>query len=129
ALEARACRVSRLEPLRVATNGGGPFLLVSGRGRPRLDINSGIGCLGPGWRANAAIGRAIRLILTNIGGALPGVYSKSTFSSPLRYSYICGENEEENPWTPYHVDQGFRREQSTVTVFRAANFCNISGGE
>jgi hypothetical protein len=85
--------------------------------------------LGPGWRANATIGRAIRLILTNIGGALPGVYSKSTFSSPLRYSYICGENEEENPWTPYHVDQGYGREQSTVTVFRAANFCNLSGGE
>jgi hypothetical protein len=57
------------------------------------------------------------------------VYSKSTFASPLRYSYICGENEEENPWAPYHVDQGFKREQSTVTVFRAANFCNISGGE
>jgi len=97
--------------------------------RHALDINSGIGCLGPGWRANATIGRAIRLILINIGGALPGVYSKSTFASPLRYSYICGENEEENPWTPFHVDRGFRRDQSTVTVFRAANFCNLSGGE
>jgi len=118
-----------LEPMQVSTNAMTPFLLINGPVRQKLDVNSGIGCLGPGWRANATIGRAIRLILTNIGGALPGVYSKSTFSSPLRYSYICGENEEENPWTPYHVDQGFRREQSTVTVFRAANFCNISGGE
>jgi len=118
-----------LEPMQVSTNAMAPFLLINGPVRQRLDINSGIGCLGPGWRANATIGRAIRLILTNVGGALPGVYSKSTFSSPLRYSYICGENEEENPWTPYHVDRGFDREQSTVTVFRAANFCNISGGE
>src|SRR4029078_3763360 len=48
---------------------------------------------------------------------------------PLRYSYICGENEEENPWTPFHVDRGFKREDSTVTAFKASNFCNISGGE
>ena len=52
-----------------------------------------------------------------------------SFGSPLRYSYICGENEEENPWTPFHVDRGFKREDSTVTVFKASNFCNISGGE
>jgi hypothetical protein len=118
-----------LEPMQVSTNAMAPFLLINGPIRRSLDINSGIGCLGPGWRANATIGRAIRLILINVGGALPGVYSKSTFSSPLRYSYICGENEEETPWTPFHVDQGYAREQSTVTVFRAANFCNISGGE
>ena len=115
--------------IQVTTNGITPFLLINGPVRQRLDINSGAGCLGPGWRANATIGRAIRLILTNIGGAFPGVYSKSTFSSPLRYSYLCGENEEANPWSPFHVDRGFRREDSTVTVFRAANYCNISGGE
>jgi hypothetical protein len=67
--------------------------------------------------------------MNNIGGALPGVYSKVSFGSPLRYSYICGENEEENPWTPFHVDRGFQRADSTVTVFKASNFCNISGGE
>jgi hypothetical protein len=102
---------------------------VNGPVRKRLDINCGTGCLGPGWRANATIGRAIRLIMNNIGGALPGVYSKVSFGSPLRYSYICGENEEENPWTPFHVDRGFKRGESTVTVFKASNFCNISGGE
>ncbi len=118
-----------LEPMQVSTNAMTPFLLINGPVRHTLDINSGIGCLGPGWRGNATIGRAVRLVLTNIGGALPGVYSKSTFSSPLRYSYICGENEEANPWTPYHVDCGYAREQSTVTAFRAANFVNISGGE
>ena len=118
-----------LELMQVTTNPMTPFLLVNGPVRNKLEINYGTGCLGPGWRANATIGRAIRLILINVGGALPGVYSKVAFGSPLRYSYICGENEEENPWTPFHVDRGFRREDSTVTVFKASNFCNISGGE
>ena len=118
-----------LEFMQVTTNPMTPFLLVNGPVRHRLEINFGTGCLGPGWRANATIGRAIRLIMNNVGGALPGVYSKVSFGSPLRYSYLCGENEEENPWTPFHVDRGFAREDSTVTVFKASNFCNISGGE
>jgi hypothetical protein len=106
-----------------------PFLLLNGPIRQQLDLNAGTGCLGPGWRANATIGRAIRLILQNVGGALPGVYSKSSFASPLRYGYICGENEEENPWSAFHVDRGFAPQDSTVTVFKASNYCNISGGE
>jgi hypothetical protein len=118
-----------LEFMQVTTNPMTPFLLINGPIRQQLDINSGTGCLGPGWRANATIGRAIRLILQNVGGALPGVYSKSSFASPLRYSYLCGENEEDNPWSPFHVDQGFDRHDSTVTVFKASNYCNISGGE
>jgi hypothetical protein len=118
-----------LEFMQVTTNPMTPFLLINGPIRQTLDINSGTGCLGPGWRANATIGRALRLVLQNVGGALPGVYSKSSFASPLRYSYICGENEEENPWSPFHVDRGFDRHDSTVTVFKASNYCNISGGE
>jgi hypothetical protein len=118
-----------LELMQVTTNPMTPFLLVNGPVRNKLEINYGTGCLGPGWRANATIGRALRLTLINAGGALPGVYSKTSFGSPLRYSYICGENEEENPWTPFHVDRGFKREDSTVTAFKASNFCNISGGE
>jgi len=118
-----------LEFMQVTTNPMTPFLLVNGPVRQRLEINSGTGCLGPGWRANATIGRAIRLVMINAGGALPGVYSKVSFGSPLRYSYMCGENEEENPWTPFHVDRGFARGESAVTVFKASNFCNISGGE
>ena len=118
-----------LEFIQVTTNPMTPFLLINGPIRHQLDINYGTGCLGPGWRANATIGRAVRLLLQNLGGALPGVYSKSSFGSPLRYSYVCGEYEEENPWTPFHVDHGFDRDESTVTVFKASNYCNISGGE
>ena len=106
-----------------------PLLLINGPIRHQLDINDGTGCLGPGWRANATIGRAIRLLLQNVGGALPGIYSKASFGSPLRYTYVCGEHEEENLWTPFHVDRGFDRDESTVTVFKASNYCNISGGE
>jgi hypothetical protein len=129
ALEGLTDRGFPLEFIQVTTNPMTPFLLINGPIRQKLDINSGTGCLGPGWRANATIGRAIRLILQNVGGALPGVYSKSSFASPLRYSYICGENEEENPWSPFHADRGFAQQDSTVTVFKASNYCNISGGE
>jgi hypothetical protein len=129
ALEGLTDKGFPLEFIQVTTNPMTPFLLINGPIRQTLDINSGTGCLGPGWRANATIGRAIRLILQNVGGALPGVYSKSSFASPLRYSYVCGENEEENPWSPFHVDRGFNQHDSTVTVFKASNYCNISGGE
>src|SRR5919108_1404713 len=118
-----------LEFMQVTTNPMTPFLLINGPIRHTLDINSATGCLGPGWRANATIGRAIRLTLLNVGGALPGVYSKASFASPLRYTYVLGENEEDNPWTPFHVDRGFASSASTVTVFKASNYVNISGGE
>lgn len=115
-----------LDWMQISTIPMAPFVLVNGPVRKNLDINCGTGCLGPGWRANATIGRAIRLILVNAGGAVPGIYSKS-LGSPLRYSYLCGENEEENPWLPFHADRGFQREESTVTVFRTSSFSNISG--
>ncbi len=129
AVEAVADPGYPLELMQVTTNPMTPFLLVNGPVRNRLEINYGTGCLGPGWRANSTIGRALRLVLINAGGALPGVYSKTSFGSPLRYSYICGENEEENPWEPFHVTRGCERNDSTVTAFKASNFCNISGGE
>lgn len=129
AIDAVADRDFPLEFMQITTNPMTTFFLVNGPVRDKLEINYGTGCLGPGWRANATIGRAVRLVLNNAGGALPGVYSKVSFGSPLRYSYFCGENEEANPWTPFHVDRGFRREQSTITAFKASNFCNISGGE
>ena len=97
ALEGMTDPAYPLELMQVTTNPMTPFLLVNGPARKTLEINYGAGCLGPGWRANATIGRTIRLIMNNIGGALPGVYSKVSFGSPLRYSYLCGENEEENP--------------------------------
>ena len=72
---------------------------------------------GPGYRANATIGRALRLLMINIGGARPGEMSMSTFGHPGRYTYCIAEHEEASPWPPYHTTQGLAREQSAVTLF------------
>jgi hypothetical protein len=95
------------------------LVIVNGPVRKTLDINSGAGVFGPGWRANATIGRAVRLCWVNIGGARPGVISMSTFGGPARYSYCIGENEEASPWEPLHVEHGFDPGESTVGVMAA----------
>ncbi len=81
-----------------------------------ISVNSGTGCLGPGNIANATIGRAMRLCLINIGGAVPGIGDHATMGSPSKYSYCFGEAENENPWEPLHVERGFKADESTVTV-------------
>jgi hypothetical protein len=81
---------------------------------------------GPGWRANATIGRAVQLTLVNIGGAIPGVLDKATFGHPGKYTYCVAENEAANPWEPLHVERGFQRDESTVTVYAAEAPHNIN---
>ncbi|GIX46904.1 MAG: hypothetical protein KatS3mg131_1115 [Candidatus Tectimicrobiota bacterium] len=94
-----------------------PLFIVNGPIRRELDINCGAGVFGSGWRANATIGRALRLIMVNIGGARPGEIDKSTMGHPGKYTYLIGEYEEVSPWEPLHVEQGFAREQSTISVY------------
>ena len=106
------------------TNPVGPALLINGPIRNKLNINCLRGCLGPGWRANATIGRAIRLILINIGGGLPGEIDKAVHGMPGKYTFCFGEDEEGSPWTPLQVDRGFSREDSTVTVMGVAGTHN-----
>src|SRR5207245_1818589 len=74
---------------------------------------------GPGWRANATIGRAVRLVCVNLGGARPGVVSMSTLAHPGRYTYCIGEHEEVSPWTSLAVEHGFAPDDSTVAVLAA----------
>jgi len=93
------------------------LLIINGPVRAALDVNSGAGAFGPGWRANATIGRAVRLVWQNVGGAAP--ISMSTFSQPGRYSYCIGENEEASPWEPLHVEHGFTAAESTVAAMAA----------
>ncbi|HEX9409581.1 MAG TPA: hypothetical protein VGA23_08020 [Methylomirabilota bacterium] len=95
------------------------LLILNGPVRAALDVNSGAGAFGPGWRANATIGRAVRLVWQNIGGAAPGAISMSTFSQSGRYSYCIGENEEASPWEPLHVEHGFAAGESTVAAVAA----------
>ena len=101
------------------TDAVAPLLILNGPVRAALNVNSGAGAFGSGWRANATIGRAVRLCWLNIGGAMPGVISMSTFAQPGRYSYCIGENEEASPWEPLHVEHGFRAGESTVAAMAA----------
>ncbi|MFH1486130.1 MAG: hypothetical protein ABIH46_08670 [Chloroflexota bacterium] len=112
--------------VQTTTNPVAPLAIINGPIRKKLDINSGHGCLGPGWRANATIGRAIRLGLVNIGAATPGIGSRSTMGQPARYSFCTGENEEESPWEPLHVEKGYKPEESTVTMAAIEGMTNIS---
>ena len=106
-----------LNGMQCSTHLSTPLVLVNGPARLELGMNSGSNVFGQGNRANATIGRAIKLILTNIGRAIPGVTDKATLGQPGKYTYCIAENEEQSPWDPLHVERGFKREQSAVTVF------------
>jgi len=94
-----------------------------------LDVNAGHNAFGPGWQANATIGRAIRLALVNIGGAIPGSGDMSTFGAPSKFSYLAAENEAESPWEPLHVERGLPRDASAVTVIGAECPHNVNDHE
>lgn len=101
------------------TNAVAVLTVINGPVRQQLDINCGYGLFGPGWRANATIGRTVRLVQLNIAGSVPGPVSKSTHGQPGRYIMCFGEFEEKSPWEPLHVEHGFGRKDSTVTLFAA----------
>jgi hypothetical protein len=106
-----------LHGVSATTNFHSPLFIVNGPARKALDINCAAGVFGPGWRANATIGRALRLIVANVGGASARTMSMSTMAHPGRYTYCIGEHEEENPWDSLAVEHGFAPEDSTVTAF------------
>ena len=108
---------ANLHGVQGTTHTATPLFIVNGPIRSRLDVNCAAGVFGAGWRANATIGRALRLIMMHLGGARPGEIDKSTMGHPGKYAYCIGEYEEENPWEPLHVEQGFAAEQSTVSVY------------
>ncbi|MGZ8265286.1 MAG: hypothetical protein ACXW2I_13920 [Burkholderiales bacterium] len=99
-----------------------PFFLINGPVREQIGVECGRGCLGPGWRANATIGRALRLVMINVGGLAPGTYARSCFASPLQYSFCSGEDEVNSAWEPFHVERGFEAGQSVVSVFRVTSY-------
>ena len=109
--------------LRVVTMSTGPhapLFILNGPIANQLKINSGLCALGPAGPerlsfANVVIGRAVRLILMNIGNAYPGIMDQDTIGSPTKFSMVLAENEKANPWEPYHVEKGFRPEESTIS--------------
>ena len=103
AIEAMADERFRLAEIQPTTHPVAPLVIVNGPIVKKLDINSKTGAFGPCWRANATIGRAIRLILLNIGGALPGKLDLSTQGQPSKYTYCIAENEEDSGSVTYSV--------------------------
>jgi hypothetical protein len=113
-----ACDASfNLHGVSTSTHFSGPLIVVHGPIRTRIALNCSFGVFGPGHRANATIGRALRLVMINVGGARPGETSMSTFGHPGRYTYCIGEHEEASPWPPYHTGRGLAATESAVTVF------------
>lgn len=126
ATEAVADPQFNLQGIQATTNPVAVWMIVNGPIVRKLDINAGFNCIGQGAWANATIGRALRLILQNIGGALPGEMDRATHGQPGKYSFCCAENEDASPWDPLHVERGFERDQSTVTVVGAEGTMNMN---
>jgi hypothetical protein len=106
-----------LHGVSTSTHFSAPLIVVHGPIRARVALNCSFGVFGPGHRANATIGRALRLVMINLGGAKAGETSMSTFGHPGRYTYCIGEHEEASPWPPYHADRGLAATDSAVTAF------------
>ena len=113
--------------IQTTTNPVGPVIMFNGPIRHMLEINCGAGCLSSGDKANVTIGRALRLVMVNVGGATVGDVDKAALGWPGKITCCCfGENEEDSPWEPYHVEHGFRKEDSTVTLIPASGMWPIT---
>ena len=108
-----------------STGGSAPLLIVSGAVVQDIGMNAAGNVFGPGNRANATIGRAMRLIVMNVFRMLPGVSDQSTQGHPGKYCSCIAERSERNPWPPLHVELGYGDDISSVTVFAGAGFCNV----
>jgi len=109
-----------LTEMQSTTHCTAPLIIVNGPARQWCGpIASGFGALGPGHRANASIGRALRLAMINIGGARPGVSDMALLGHPGKFTYCLAEDEEHSPFPPLHVARGFESGESVVTVIGA----------
>jgi hypothetical protein len=114
-----------LNGIATTTGPSTPFAVVSGPAADRAGLNAGRGALGPGWRANASIGRALRLLMANAGGARPGEVSKSIMGQPGRYTMCIAENVAASPWEPLHVSLGLAACESALTALGATGTMNV----
>jgi len=92
------------------------MMIVNGPYAQKIGLHGGNGCFGPGFRANVAIGRAIRLMLLNLGGGISGLASATIFSSPMRYTACITENMERTPWETLAVSRGYKPDDNVITV-------------
>jgi hypothetical protein len=99
-----------------STTGTAPLLIVNGPVRHRIGLNSAGNVFGSGFRANATIGRSIRLTAINVFGLHPHLLDQATQGTPAKYTACVAENEEASPWLPLHAEHGLRKEDSAVTA-------------
>ena len=117
AVKAAATSRFNIHGISATTYFTGPVLVVNGPIRRRIGMNSGINVLGQGNRANLTIGRALNLVVRNVGGARPGGVDRAALGSPGKLSFCFPEDEEGSPWESLAVERGFSPEESTVTLF------------
>jgi hypothetical protein len=108
-----------------STGGSAMVLIVNGPIAGRIGVNSGNNVFGQGVRANATIGRAVRLVMMNVMNTRPGFLDRATLGTPGKYSFCFAENESAHPWEPLHVERGYRPEQSAVTVYASNSLCPV----
>jgi hypothetical protein len=108
-----------------STGGSAPLLVVSGPYADEIGMNADVNLFGPGNRANATIGRAVRLILRNVFQMIPGISDKSTQGNPGKYSFCIAERMRGNPWPPLCEAQGYATGVSSVTAYAGGGFCNV----
>lgn len=117
ALEAVCTNEFNIHGVMATTMGASPVMVINGPIRQRIGMNMKMSALGQGNRANASIGRALRLAIRNIGGARPGGTERSTLGNPMKFTMCFAEWEERNPWQPLHVERGFKADDSVVSLF------------
>jgi len=117
ALEAACTREFNMHGLLATTFFSGPVLIVNGPIRQRIGMNSGVNALGQGNRANSTIGRALQLVVRNVGGGLPGAIDRATLGNPGKYTFCFAEDESDPDWEPLSVRRGIAPGKSAVTLF------------
>jgi hypothetical protein len=129
ATKALALPKFNLDAVQTSTHNTSVIAVVNGPMRQQIDLNCGYHQVGSRWRSTATIGRALRLIMSNVGG-IPGSINIHTQGHIARYEHCIGENEEQSPWEPLHVERGFPADVSTVTLIPAcpASMIDDNGG-
>ena len=117
AVEAACMDEFCMHGLLATTYFSGPVVIVNGPIAKAIGMNAGLNALGQGNRANATIGRALQLIVRNVGGGRPGGVDRATLGNPGKYTFCFAEDEDGSPWEPLSVERGFKKEASTVTLF------------
>ncbi len=129
AVEAMLDPVFNLASVQATTHPVAPLLIVHGPIAKALQMNAGAGAFGPGSMANATMGRAVRLILWNIGGAVAGAADRSTQGAPSKFSFCIAENSDASPWGPFVTERGLPSDADAVTVFGGEPPHNINDHE